>query len=42
MYQLILKDIETFWNSEEEYVKEGEFIKEICFFILHQEWVKHL
>lgn len=27
MYQLILKDIETFWNSEEEYVKRGRVYK---------------
>lgn len=27
MYQLILKDIETFWNSEEEYIKRGRVYK---------------
>lgn len=27
MYQLILKDIETFWESEEEYIKRGRVYK---------------
>lgn len=27
MYQLILKDIETFWNSKEEYTKRGRVYK---------------